>query len=156
MSWHGRETVRFSQSAVTSCTASFRVRNLARLQEYKYTPWKARIIIPNTEMVFWMPFKYFTVRRDMTLFAATGERTVWHADVKAHTSTPASTSTDLDSITWDGPDDPTNPKNWSNSYKWILMSLCASMTVNMCVHPDSTIDRKGNDRTWPEHLHRRL
>ena len=29
-------------------------------------------------------------------------------------------------VTWDGPDDPENPKNWSYAYKWWI-------TVIMCI-----------------------
>ncbi|THV03329.1 MFS polyamine transporter [Dendrothele bispora CBS 962.96] len=34
-------------------------------------------------------------------------------------------------VTWDGPDDPTNPQNWSNTKKWLITILCASITVNV-------------------------
>ncbi|KIM80267.1 hypothetical protein PILCRDRAFT_73402 [Piloderma croceum F 1598] len=76
-----------------------------------------------------------TVQRNTTLIIATGEHTlgssppVWDSDV--NNPTPTSTGTDLDLITWASPSDPANPKNWSNSYKWILMSLCVIMTVNI-------------------------
>jgi hypothetical protein len=29
-------------------------------------------------------------------------------------------------VTWDGPDDPENPKNWSYAYKWWI-------TITMCI-----------------------
>jgi hypothetical protein len=114
----------------------------------------------STPMVFSPSFDSSTVQRDTTLFLATGEHIlgssppVWHSDV--NNPTPISTGTDMDLITWAGPSDPANPKNWSNSYKWILMSLCVIMTVNMCVHPDYTADWKGNELTLIEHLLRRL
>jgi hypothetical protein len=38
---------------------------------------------------------------------------------------------DPDLVTWAGPDDPTNPQNWSTSYKWFLTALCSIMTINM-------------------------
>ncbi|KIK54761.1 hypothetical protein GYMLUDRAFT_176754 [Collybiopsis luxurians FD-317 M1] len=34
-------------------------------------------------------------------------------------------------VTWDGPDDPENPHNWSKLRKWLLTILCAAMTVNV-------------------------
>jgi MFS transporter, DHA1 family, multidrug resistance protein len=36
-------------------------------------------------------------------------------------------------VTWDGPEDPTNPQNWSKSYRWALTVLCSIMTVNVYV-----------------------
>lgn len=119
-------------------------RILREEHKHTFTRRHVRVFKPHAQLMLSIPSNSFTVRSETTLFSATDD------------PTPTSTGTNLDLVTWNGPDDPTNPKNWSNSYKWILMSLCASMTVNMCVHPDSTIDRKGNDRTWPEHLHRRL
>lgn len=37
-----------------------------------------------------------------------------------------------DFVTWDGPDDPENPKNWSYAYKWwITIIMCIlSLTVS--------------------------
>ena len=32
----------------------------------------------------------------------------------------------MEFVTWDGPDDPENPKNWSHAYKWWI-------TIIMCV-----------------------
>jgi MFS transporter, DHA1 family, multidrug resistance protein len=34
-------------------------------------------------------------------------------------------------VTWDGPDDPTNPQTWSTSYKWLITAISIVMTVNM-------------------------
>jgi len=34
-------------------------------------------------------------------------------------------------VGWDGPDDPSNPQNWTKSYRWALTVLCSIMTVNV-------------------------
>ncbi|KAI0248053.1 MFS polyamine transporter [Lactifluus subvellereus] len=34
-------------------------------------------------------------------------------------------------VTWDGPDDPSNPQNWSFRYKWWLTIVCIAMTLNV-------------------------
>ena len=36
-------------------------------------------------------------------------------------------------VEWDGPNDPKNPQNWSNSRKWCLVSLVSAVTFNMYV-----------------------
>lgn len=41
--------------------------------------------------------------------------------------TPKTVSRD-NIVTWDGPDDPTNPKNWSFGRKWLVTSLVSLMT----------------------------
>jgi DHA1 family multidrug resistance protein-like MFS transporter len=33
--------------------------------------------------------------------------------------------------TWDSPDDPTNPQNWTIEYKWLVTAVCLIMTVNV-------------------------
>ncbi|KAI0666449.1 MFS polyamine transporter [Trametes maxima] len=38
---------------------------------------------------------------------------------------------DPNKVSWDGPDDPQNPQNWSRAYKWFLTVLCLLMTVNV-------------------------
>jgi hypothetical protein len=40
---------------------------------------------------------------------------------------------DANMVTWDGPDDPTNPQNWSKPYKWFITVICCVMTVNVYV-----------------------
>ena len=40
---------------------------------------------------------------------------------------------DPNKVTWDGPDDPENPQNWSNTKKWLITSLALLMTVNVYV-----------------------
>jgi hypothetical protein len=42
-------------------------------------------------------------------------------------------SPDSNVITWDGPDDPDNPKNWSYCYKWFVTLICILLTLNVCV-----------------------
>ncbi|CDO78123.1 hypothetical protein BN946_scf184725.g2 [Trametes cinnabarina] len=34
-------------------------------------------------------------------------------------------------VTWDGPEDPENPQNWSRARKWFITVLCLLMTVNV-------------------------
>lgn len=34
-------------------------------------------------------------------------------------------------VSWDGPNDPTNPQNWSTRYKWFITLVCIIMTVNV-------------------------
>jgi len=36
-------------------------------------------------------------------------------------------------VSWDGPDDPNNPQNWSASKKWLVMFAIGVITVNVCV-----------------------
>ncbi|KAF8154437.1 MFS polyamine transporter [Crassisporium funariophilum] len=38
---------------------------------------------------------------------------------------------DANMVTWDGPDDPTNPQNWTVRYKWLITMVCIIMTVNV-------------------------
>lgn len=38
---------------------------------------------------------------------------------------------DPNMVTWDGPDDPTNPQNWSTGYKWFITIVCGIMTINV-------------------------
>ncbi|KAG5652152.1 hypothetical protein H0H81_006136 [Sphagnurus paluster] len=38
---------------------------------------------------------------------------------------------DSNQASWDGPDDPANPQNWSTRYKWFITLMCAVMTVNV-------------------------
>lgn len=48
---------------------------------------------------------------------------------------PAPPEEDSDSnvVTWDGPDDPANPKNWSSAFRWFLTCLCCITTLNVWV-----------------------
>lgn len=36
---------------------------------------------------------------------------------------------DPDLVTWDGPDDPHDPKNWSKSHKWAITAVSPSCPV---------------------------
>lgn len=49
--------------------------------------------------------------------------------------TPAQPEEEKDSsvVSWDGTDDPENPKNWSSAYRWLLTGLCCITTVNVYV-----------------------
>lgn len=49
------------------------------------------------------------------------------------TADPLGSETSIDSrlVTWDGPDDPTNPQNWSIKYKWFVTVATALITVNV-------------------------
>lgn len=47
------------------------------------------------------------------------------------TLAPASTSPDPNMVTWDGPDDPTNPQNWSIGRKWFITIVCGISTLNV-------------------------
>lgn len=38
---------------------------------------------------------------------------------------------DPNRVTWDSPDDPTNPQNWTKPYKWFVTAVCCVMTVNV-------------------------
>jgi len=38
---------------------------------------------------------------------------------------------DPNMATWDGPDDPKNPQNWTIEYKWLVTIVCLIMTVNV-------------------------
>ena len=38
---------------------------------------------------------------------------------------------DPNMITWDGPNDPSNPQNWSIKYKWFVTAVCTVITINV-------------------------
>ena len=40
---------------------------------------------------------------------------------------------DPNMVTWDGPDDPENPQNWSDGYKWMVTMICVLLSLNVCV-----------------------
>jgi len=44
---------------------------------------------------------------------------------------PSVQTVDPNMVTWDGPNDPTNPQNWSIKYKWLVTIVCIIMTVNV-------------------------
>ena len=41
------------------------------------------------------------------------------------------TTLDPNMITWDGPNDPSNPQNWSIKYKWFVTIVCTVITINV-------------------------
>lgn len=43
---------------------------------------------------------------------------------------------DPNAVTWDGPNDPANPQNWSNLKRSLITLLCGILTVAVCVVPD--------------------
>ena len=43
------------------------------------------------------------------------------------------TTVDTNMVTWDGPNDPLNPQNWSIKYKWLVTVVCTIMTLNVYV-----------------------
>lgn len=47
---------------------------------------------------------------------------------------------DPNMVTWDGPDDPSNPQNWSTKRKWIITMTCIIMTVNVYVSNHSGLE----------------
>jgi len=56
-----------------------------------------------------------------------------HDPPKSKDVPPVEEQADVNMVTWDGPDDPTNPQNWSKSYKWFITLICCVMTVNVYV-----------------------
>jgi hypothetical protein len=40
---------------------------------------------------------------------------------------------ELNVVTWDGPDDPTNPRNWSVKYRWFVTVLISINNLASCV-----------------------
>lgn len=38
-----------------------------------------------------------------------------------------------DFVTWDGPDDPSNPQNWTRRKKWIITIMASVVTLNVYV-----------------------
>ena len=43
------------------------------------------------------------------------------------------TTLDANMITWDSPNDPSNPQNWSIKYKWFVTVVCTVITINVYV-----------------------
>lgn len=48
-------------------------------------------------------------------------------------SLPPEPTLDVNMVAWDGPDDPTNPQNWSLKYKLLVTAVCIVMTLNVYV-----------------------
>lgn len=53
--------------------------------------------------------------------------------VKGPSLVQSETTVDANMITWDGPNDPSNPQNWSMKYKWLVTVVCTVMTINVYV-----------------------
>ena len=51
--------------------------------------------------------------------------------VTSRSPSPKVDGKDPDKVTWDGPDDPQNPQNWSNRYRWFITISCLIMTINV-------------------------
>ena len=43
------------------------------------------------------------------------------------------TNVDANMVTWDGPNDPSDPQNWSIKYKWWVTTVVTIMTLNVYV-----------------------
>jgi DHA1 family multidrug resistance protein-like MFS transporter len=43
------------------------------------------------------------------------------------------TTIDANMVTWDGPNDPSNPQNWSMKYKLFVTVVCTLITINVYV-----------------------
>lgn len=41
------------------------------------------------------------------------------------------TTLDINMVTWDGPNDPSNPQNWSTKYKWLATIVPIIMSINV-------------------------
>ncbi|KZP13990.1 MFS polyamine transporter [Athelia psychrophila] len=55
---------------------------------------------------------------------------------------------DANVVTWDGPADPANPKNWTSAYRWFLTCLCCITTFNVTfasAAPTSALTYMAND-----------
>jgi hypothetical protein len=48
---------------------------------------------------------------------------------------PPDEDNDPNVVTWDGPNDPANPKNWSRPYRWLITLLCCITTLNVYAFP---------------------
>jgi DHA1 family multidrug resistance protein-like MFS transporter len=44
---------------------------------------------------------------------------------------PTHSTFDPNMVNWDGPDDQTNPQNWSSQYKWFITIICSIMTIDV-------------------------
>lgn len=40
---------------------------------------------------------------------------------------------DINIVDWDGPNDPSNPRNWDPSRKWTIISILSIVTFNVFV-----------------------
>lgn len=44
---------------------------------------------------------------------------------------PSEKTIDVNMVTWEGPNDPTNPQNWTIKHKWLVTLVIIIMTVNV-------------------------
>ncbi|KAJ6464893.1 MFS polyamine transporter [Mycena sanguinolenta] len=77
-----------------------------------------------------------TARSSFTLHGDHHDSTSPPAESLAHAPTKPvensnATPPDPQEITWDGPNDQTNPQNWSDGRKWLITLTCVVMTVNV-------------------------
>ncbi|TFK32378.1 MFS polyamine transporter [Crucibulum laeve] len=70
------------------------------------------------------------ISRDEQAFERYGGDDIHEPTPKSEPS-PPTLPTDTNKVDWDGPDDPSNPQNWSIRYKWIITMVCIIMTVNV-------------------------
>lgn len=54
-------------------------------------------------------------------------------DVRPSSIAPEASQTEdaTDFVTWDGPDDPENPKNWSYAYKWWVTIIVCLLSLEV-------------------------
>ena len=62
-----------------------------------------------------------------------GSRVDAYGPDSSETPTPVNEPVETKPVSWDGPNDQKNPQNWSASKKWLVMSVNAITTVNVCV-----------------------
>ena len=43
------------------------------------------------------------------------------------------TTIDGNMVTWDSPNDPSNPQNWPTKYKWFITVICIVITIDVYV-----------------------
>jgi hypothetical protein len=53
------------------------------------------------------------------------------SDVAASSQEVLQTEDTRDFVTWDGPDDPENPKNWSYAYKWWVTGIVCILSLDV-------------------------
>lgn len=69
--------------------------------------------------------------------AATDTELVRHLDTfdpgSLETLAPVNEPVEGKPVSWDGPNDPDNPQNWSASKKWLVMAVNGIITINVYV-----------------------
>ena len=51
----------------------------------------------------------------------------------SETLAPVNEPVERKPISWDGPNEPNNPQNWSASKKWLVMTVTGIITINVYV-----------------------